>query len=78
MLYEVITLEIGCGTGNYLASFSDRNPGSRWGIDPSWRMLLGARQQDIGGRLAQAMGQSLPFRNESFELIYSVDRNNFV
>ena len=41
-------LEVGCGTGNYIAALRAATGCAGWGVDPSERMLARARQSASG------------------------------
>jgi ubiquinone/menaquinone biosynthesis C-methylase UbiE len=58
-------LEIGCGTGNYLAEFLNREFDFT-GIDPSETMLVEARKKVPDEKLVVASSESIPFGNGSF------------
>lgn len=63
-------LEVGCGTGATLASL---NPfGKTFGIDISPNALRHCRERGIR-RVAQADGTSLPFADQVFDLLVTVD-----
>jgi SAM-dependent methyltransferase len=66
-------LEVGCGTGNYLAALHDHLGCSCAGIDPSAEMLATARQRTTQITFTQGRAESLAFPNSSFDLVYSVD-----
>ncbi|MBI2027229.1 MAG: class I SAM-dependent methyltransferase [Deltaproteobacteria bacterium] len=63
------TLEIGCGPATFTRHFSQ----SAWmvGVDFSSSMLEFAQKSDPQAHFTQADGQELPFRNESFDVVYS-------
>jgi ubiquinone/menaquinone biosynthesis C-methylase UbiE len=64
-------LEIGVGTGR----FAERL-GVRFGLDPAIHMLKLARQRGI--RVVQGTGESLPFKDESFDFVQIVFVIEFV
>ncbi len=65
-------LEIGCGTGNYLAALSRLLPGRGFGLDRSAGMLDQAGRRQLPVCQAQA-GMPLPFQAGRFGLVFSVD-----
>jgi ubiquinone/menaquinone biosynthesis C-methylase UbiE len=58
-------LEIGVGTGRFASKL-----GVRFGVDPSFGMLRIAKRREI--LCVQAVGEYLPFRNGSFDLVLIV------
>jgi len=64
-------LEVGCGTANHLASFCKCVACLGVGIDPSLPMLREA-PVPLGG-LVSAAAEAVPFAQNSFDLVYSVD-----
>jgi SAM-dependent methyltransferase len=66
-------LEVGCGTGNYLAAVHTAAGSSCAGVDPSEQMLAQASRQRRSLSLSQGRAEHLPFANESFDLVFSVD-----
>ena len=62
---EGVYLDVGCGTGNYLAALQSRGL-SIWGIDPSSTMLTAAKTQWPDTVLCQTPVEYLPFPDESF------------
>jgi ubiquinone/menaquinone biosynthesis C-methylase UbiE len=65
-------LEVGCGTGFWLDVIRELVP-SIYGLDYSLEMLHKARAKDPGSRLVRATADVLPFRDQSFDLIFSVN-----
>lgn len=63
-------LEVGCGTGHWLAEFSSACPVV--GLDLSPRMLEKASQKG-GGQLVCGQAAELPFADGSFDLVYCVN-----
>jgi ubiquinone/menaquinone biosynthesis C-methylase UbiE len=65
-------LEVGCGTGRWLA---DMDPECRHlsGLDPSSGMLDEARKRDHRLRLVEGRGEQLPFVDEIFDLVFCVN-----
>lgn len=66
-------LEVGCGTGNYIAALADLTGCRCWGIDPSQEMLALAGQRTAGVIFGQGRAESLDFPGGFFDLIFSVD-----
>lgn len=66
-------LEVGCGTGNYTRALIDITGCSCWGIDPSEKMLAAALEQAPGASIQTGRAEQLPFANERFDLVFSVD-----
>lgn len=66
-------LDVGCGTGNYAAALSAAAGCRLAGIDPSARMLERAREATPWNALVQGHAESLPFRDDSFDLVLSTD-----
>ncbi len=65
-------LDLGCGTGRWLARLLARGASSVVGIDRSAAMLSIAREKaGIGDRLVLADGLHLPFRASAFDFILS-------
>jgi ubiquinone/menaquinone biosynthesis C-methylase UbiE len=64
-------LEVGCGTGNYLAAVRAAVGCAGWGCDPSPGMLLKARAAGLQLYLGRAERLALP--DEVVDLIFSVD-----
>jgi ubiquinone/menaquinone biosynthesis C-methylase UbiE len=58
-------LEIGVGT----ARFASILP-AKYGLDPSWNMLKTAREKEV--QVIQGVGESLPFKDESFHFVLIV------
>jgi ubiquinone/menaquinone biosynthesis C-methylase UbiE len=66
-------LEVGCGTGNYLAAVHAVAGCTPTGLDPSEGMLTSARGRAAAAKLVRGRAESLPFEDASFDLVYSVD-----
>jgi ubiquinone/menaquinone biosynthesis C-methylase UbiE len=66
-------LEIGCGTGNYIAALQAEVGCPCWGVDPSAEMLAQARARRTAARLIQGRGEQLDLDPSSFDLLFSVD-----
>ncbi|MBN1286187.1 MAG: class I SAM-dependent methyltransferase [Anaerolineae bacterium] len=67
-------LEVGCGTGHWLARLSPGVPGL-YGLDLSPGMLRQAqtRKDQAPVHLVNGRGGALPFADESFDLVYAVN-----
>jgi len=63
-------LEVGCGTGHWLAAVEGRRPA---GIDPSMPMLERARRAAPQARLVRARAEALPWREHTFDRIFCVN-----
>ena len=67
-------LEVGCGTGNYIAALARTVGCSCWGIDSSARMLALAQRHASANLVLQNMSaEDLLFPETFFDLIFSVD-----
>lgn len=66
-------LDVGCGTGNYVAALSSLVGCRCTGIEPCEEMLEQARQTCPDARLIRGAGEALPFEPGAFDLVYSVD-----
>ena len=66
-------LEVGCGTGNYIAALHAQVGCACWGIDPSDEMLAQARARAPDVRFSLGRAEHLDYPDASFDLIYSVD-----
>jgi SAM-dependent methyltransferase len=71
-------LEVGCGTGHWLASLQGSGgPGGAHrmiaGIDPSAAMLLRARTAAPDAALARARAEDLPWRDASVDRVFCVN-----
>jgi ubiquinone/menaquinone biosynthesis C-methylase UbiE len=66
-------LEVGCGTGNYIAAIRAATGCPCWGIDPSAEMLARARTQAPEVRFAFGRGEQIDLPGGQFDLVYSVD-----
>lgn len=67
-------LDVGCGTGNYLARQIQSFPGKnvRWlGVDPSPGMLGYAREKAPSAELSVGRAESLPFSDGSVDYLVS-------
>jgi ubiquinone/menaquinone biosynthesis C-methylase UbiE len=65
-------LEVGCGTGHWLAGLSGLIPGV-YGLDFTAGMLAQAQQQAEPLALIQGRAEELPFPVGSFDLVYCVN-----
>lgn len=66
-------LEVGCGTGNYLAALEEAAGCECWGLDPSMEMLDKARARLSRGRVQEGRAEAISFGGELFDLVFSVD-----
>lgn len=66
-------LEVGCGTGNYVAAIAERVGCECFAIDPSPEMLEKLLARECGVRAEQASAEQLNFPDGSFDMVYSVD-----
>ncbi len=66
-------LEVGCGTGNYIAAVEKWAGCQCWGIDPAPEMLAQARARSPSISLDQGHAEQLPFPPDFFDLVFSVD-----
>ena len=66
-------LEVGCGTGNYIAAIHDRIGCHCDGLDPSVAMLATARARVEGVDFVEGQAESLPFADGTVDLLFSVD-----
>lgn len=66
-------LEVGCGTGNYVAAIATATSARCSGLEPSAGMLEIARQKAASVSWIRGSAESLPFPDGSFDLVYSVD-----
>ena len=65
-------LEAGCGTGYWLSALGALLP-RMCGLDYSLEMLRKAGNRDSSARLVRATAVLLPFRSETFDLIFCVN-----
>lgn len=70
---DTCALDVGCGTGNYAAALTAATGCRISGIDPSARMLDRAREAAPWAALVQGSAESLPFPDESFDIVMSTD-----
>jgi len=66
-------LEIGCGTGNYLAAVRAATGCACWGCDPSVEMLARASTRSPDMVFHQAEAESLGLDDKHFDFVFSVD-----
>jgi ubiquinone/menaquinone biosynthesis C-methylase UbiE len=66
-------LEVGCGTGNYIIALEGLTGCSCRGIDPSEEMLARARERSGAVQFQAGRAEALPWPEESFDLVFSVD-----
>jgi ubiquinone/menaquinone biosynthesis C-methylase UbiE len=65
-------LEVGCGTGYWLAALASVTP-QLYGLDPSEGMLKQAAARAARLRLVRGMATRLPFGRDQFDLVFCVD-----
>jgi ubiquinone/menaquinone biosynthesis C-methylase UbiE len=66
-------LEVGCGTGNYIAAIQAATGCSCWAVDPSAEMLAAARGRAGAVTFQFGRAERLGFETGSFDLVFSVD-----
>ena len=67
-------LEVGCGTGRWLAGVKDHFEGVRlYGLDFSFGMLEQAQKHPAPLKLLQGKASQLPFKTNAFDLIFCVN-----
>jgi SAM-dependent methyltransferase len=66
-------LDVGCGTGNYAAALTKATGCRVSGVDPSQRMLDRARDAAPWESLVQGKAETLPFRDDAFDVVMSTD-----
>jgi ubiquinone/menaquinone biosynthesis C-methylase UbiE len=64
-------LEVGCGTGNYIAALAETSDCTACGLDPSIKMLSRVCSDEVRCLLGRA--EELGFADATFHLVYSVD-----
>jgi ubiquinone/menaquinone biosynthesis C-methylase UbiE len=72
-LPTAVVLEVGCGTGHWLADLSARGTTRLFGLDRSWRMLEFARASAPKARLLRADANRLPWRDQSVDRLFCVN-----
>jgi ubiquinone/menaquinone biosynthesis C-methylase UbiE len=70
---ETRVLDVGCGTGNYTAALAVATGCRVFGVDPSPRMLEWARGAAPWESLVPGFAESLPFTDDSFDVVISTD-----
>ena len=70
---ETRVLDVGCGTGNYAAVLTERVGCRMSGVEPSAQMRARARNAASWEMLAEGRGETLPFPDASFDLVFSTD-----
>jgi ubiquinone/menaquinone biosynthesis C-methylase UbiE len=66
-------LEIGCGTGNYLAALDESAACHCWGIDSSEAMLAEARKACPKAQFSCAPAEQMDIPSDHFDLAFAVD-----
>src|SRR5512146_1409938 len=66
-------LEVGCGTGNYIAAIQMLTGCQAYGCDPSRQMLAEAGRRGQLIELKEGRAESLPYPEASFDMIFSID-----
>jgi ubiquinone/menaquinone biosynthesis C-methylase UbiE len=66
-------LEVGCGTGNYVAALGSAVGCSCWAVDPSEEMLAAARGRSANVAFQAGRAEQLVFESGSFDLVFPVD-----
>ena len=66
------TLEVGCGTGHWLALIAPRLD-TTVGLDASWNMLDHARAAAPRALIAQAAAERIPFARASFDRVFAIN-----
>ena len=66
-------LEIGCGTGNYLAALNEAASCHCWGIDPSEAMLAEARKRCTKAQFSCVPVERMALPADQFDLAFAVD-----
>jgi SAM-dependent methyltransferase len=66
-------LEVGCGTGNYLAALNEVAACHCWGIDPSEAMLAEARKNCPEAQISCAPAERMALASDYFDLAFAVD-----
>lgn len=62
-------LNVGCGPGGFNV-VAERAGAVAWGIDPSADAAAIAARRGPSGRVVQATGEHLPFRDAAFDVVY--------
>lgn len=66
-------LEVGCGTGNYIAAIQALTACRAWGIDPAEGMLAAAQARGADVAFQPGSAGRLDFPDRTFDLVFSVD-----
>jgi ubiquinone/menaquinone biosynthesis C-methylase UbiE len=66
-------LEVGCGTGNYIAAVASLVGCPCWAIDPSVEMLATARDSSAHVTFLAGRAERLGFEDGTLDLVFSVD-----
>jgi ubiquinone/menaquinone biosynthesis C-methylase UbiE len=66
-------LDVGCGTGNYLAALEQAVGCEGWGLEPSEGMRSRALAQLAHGRVKAGSAERMDFPEGWFDLVFSVD-----
>ena len=66
-------LDVGCGTGNYVAALEQATGCQCWGCEPSEQMLAQAKAKNPTARLVLGQAERLGYAAESFDMVFSVD-----
>ena len=66
-------LEVGCGTGNYIAAIAAETGCSANGVDVSTEMLAFARRRRPGVTLRECPAERIELPDGVFDFVYSVD-----
>jgi ubiquinone/menaquinone biosynthesis C-methylase UbiE len=66
------TLEVGCGTGHWLALIAPRLDRTA-GLDPSWNMLEHAARAAPQALLVRATAERIPFAAASFDRVFAIN-----
>ncbi|MFI5357804.1 MAG: class I SAM-dependent methyltransferase [Opitutales bacterium] len=70
---ESRVLEVGCGSGNYLAAMMEATGCRGHGLDPSTAMLTQARARGPAAVWTRGVAQSLPYPDAAFDFLFCVD-----
>jgi SAM-dependent methyltransferase len=65
-------LDVGCGTGRYFLFFAQLGAAYRVGVDVGSNLLAACHHRNPGVGLAKASAVSLPFADESFDVVMSM------
>lgn len=66
-------LEVGCGTGYWLARLSELGFAGLAGVDPSLHMLARAQARTSGCDLRHGRAEHLPWQDASFDRVYCIN-----